>query len=53
MIVNTDQVRIGARKYVENESAQKAKRATRNTARKTQQKQTSTLKKLRKNTWGY
>mgnify|MGYP003324137355 CR=1 FL=1 len=35
------------------ESAQKAKRATQNTARKTQQKQASTLKKLRKSTWGY
>lgn len=35
------------------ESSQRAKRAVRNTARKTQQKQQSTLKKLRKKTWGY
>ena len=35
------------------ESAQRAKRAMRNTARKTKQKQASTLKKLRKKTWCY
>lgn len=35
------------------ESAQRAKRAMRNGARKTKQKQASTLKKLRKKTWGY
>lgn len=35
------------------ESAQKAKRAVQNTVRKTRQKQTSTLKKLRKKTWGF
>ena len=35
------------------ESAQKARSAMKNTARKTQQKQTSTLKKLRKKTWGF
>lgn len=35
------------------ESAQKAKSAMKSTARKTKQKQASTLKKLRKKTWGY
>ena len=35
------------------ESAQKAKKATQNIVRKTKQKQTSALKKLRKKTWGY
>ena len=35
------------------ESAQKAKQAVRNNARKTQQKQKSTLRKLRKKTWGF
>ena len=35
------------------ESQQRAKRAVRNTAKKTQQKQKSTLKKIRKKTWGF
>jgi hypothetical protein len=35
------------------ESRQKAKKATKNIARKTLQKQKSTLKKLRKKTWGF
>ena len=35
------------------ESTQKAKQAVRNTARKTQRKQKSTLRKLRKKTWGF
>jgi hypothetical protein len=35
------------------ESQQKAKRAVKNTANKTIQKQKSTLKKLRKKTWGF
>ena len=35
------------------ESAKKARNAVKSTARKTQQKQASTLKKLRKQTWGY
>ena len=35
------------------ESRQKAKKAVQNTARKTKQKQASTLKKLRKKTWGF
>ena len=35
------------------ESKQRAKRAVQNTARKARQKQASTLKKLRKKTWGF
>ena len=35
------------------ESAQKARRAIKNTARNTSQKQASTLNKLRKKTWGF
>ena len=35
------------------ESAKKAKKAAQNTARKTKQKQTATLNKLRKKTWGF
>jgi hypothetical protein len=35
------------------ESKQKAKKAVQNIARKTQRKQASTLKKLRKKTWGF
>ena len=35
------------------ESRQKAKKAAKNIARKTLQKQKSTLKKLRKKTWGF
>ena len=35
------------------ESKQRAKRAVQNAARKSRQKQISTLNKLRKKTWGY